>query len=201
MHAEVILIEVKNAVTKQWEFLPDSNSAFGNNNMGIPEKINQKLNICDCELFDCCSSYFHELFSAIEKKANTSSIFKGLPVDVSKKTAFQHNIWFEDIKMGQDASYLYLQDLMAFEYNQTIDKKSGWEEISGVHCTQSWSRVIKNSHDENLTYRKVLGEKFFTDLGFLQTIGKPDQVRIVYWFWNNTNNDPEIEDILKDWTC
>jgi hypothetical protein len=205
MYAVIVLIEVRNPETYVWEYFENNNQIAdyisSANTFDIQRKIDGKLEICHCELFDCCGSYFYELFSAIEKKANTSPFFKGLPDNVSKKIALQHSIWFEDIEMGQDASYLYLQDLLAFDYNQTIDKKSGWEEISGVHCTKSWSRVIKNSYDENLTYRKVLGEKFFIDLDFLQTIGKSDEVRIVYWFWDNTNNDSDIEDILNDWTC
>lgn len=201
MHAEIILVEVRNPETHLWEYFEYNNYACSYNGFDIQRKINWKLKICDCYLFECCGSYFHELFAAIEQKHSSHTLFKGLPNDVSKKIACSHKIWLEDIGIGYDASYLYLEELMAFDYNLPIQKKVGWEEISGVHCTKAWSRVLKSSYETKPTYRKVLGEKFFIDLDFLKTIGKSREVRIVYWFWNNTNDDPVINDILNDWTC
>lgn len=205
MHSEVVLIEVRNPETNLWEYFENDNQigvcADSFKTSDIQSKINWKQGICHCELFDCCGSYFYELFSAIERKNTTPSIFKGLPKDVSEEIACSHKLWFEDIEMGYSASYVYLQDLIAFDYNQTIEQKSGWEEISGVHCTKSWSRVLKSYHDTEHTYRKVLGEKFFIDLDILKTIGKPEEVRIVYWFWDNTNADPNLNNIMNDWTC
>lgn len=200
MHAVVIHVEVINPETHLWKYFEDDNYTSGYNAFDFQEKINWKLQICHCDLFDCCGSYFYELFTAIENK-HTSTLFKGLPKDVSEEITCSHNRWFEDIEMGYAASFVYLKDLITFEYNQTIEKKTGWEEISGVHCTKSWSRVLKSYHDTEHTYRKVLGEKFFIDLDFLKTIGKPEEVRIVYWFWDNTNDDPDMDDILNNWTC
>jgi hypothetical protein len=201
MHAEVILLEVRNPETQLWEYFEYNNFISSNVAFDIQRDINRKLKICHCDIFDCCGSYFHELFIAIEREHSAPSFFKGLPKDVSEEIASSHNIWFEDIEMGYDASYLSLNDLIAFDYNQTIEEKSGWEEISGVHCTKSWSRVLKTYHDTEHTFRNALGEKFFIDLDFLKTIGKPDEVRIVYWFWDNSNADADMDDILNNWTC
>lgn len=201
MHAVVILVELRNPETHLWEYFEYDNYTSSNNSSDIQRKINRKLKICNCNLFECCGSYFYELFAAIKQKHSSPTLFKGLPNDASKKIVFSHKIWLEDIGIGYDASYLYLEDLIAFNYNLPIQKKTGWEEISGVHCTKAWSRVLKSGYEIIPTYRKVLGEKFFIDLDFLKTIGKPREVRIVYWFWDNSNEDPDINEILNDWTC
>ena len=71
------------------------------------------------------------------------------------------------------------------------EKNIGWEEI--WNCTQSDSRILKNQYDTTFTYRKALGEKYFKDLDYLKSLGKIEDVRIVYWFWE-TDFDFDTDD-------
>lgn len=52
-----------------------------------------------------------------------------------------------------------------------------------LECAKSSSRVLKNQYDTPFTYWKALGEKYFKDLDYLKCLGKIEDVRIVYWFW------------------
>lgn len=145
--------------------------------------INSNLRICQCEIFGGYGEVFDELFSEIEKKENNSELFKGLPNDASKSVKQWHTTWFHEIKLGYSASFLSLNDLIAFDYNKLAEKNQGWEEMCALQCAKSGSRVLKNQYDNPFTYRKALGEKFFKDLDYLKTLGKAEDIRTVYWFW------------------
>lgn len=73
------------------------------------------------------------------------------------------------------------------------DKNAGWEEMCPVEFAKSGSSILKNQYDPFFTYRKALCEKFFKNLDYLKTLGKTEDVRIVYWFWE-TDFDFDTDD-------
>jgi hypothetical protein len=189
MPLSIILVELKNSETNRWEYIEDYYFELPS----LQRRINSNLRICQCKLFNGCGEGFYELFSEMEKKENNSELFKGLPNDVSTDVYIWHTTWFYEIKLAYSASFLSLNNLIAFDYNQLADKNAGWEEMCSVQCAKSGSRILKNQYDTPFTYRKALGEKFFKDLDYLKTLGKTEDVRIVYWFWE-TDFDFDTDD-------
>lgn len=187
MPLHIVLVELKNSETNQWEYIEDPNFETPL----FQRIIDSSHRICHCHLFECCGEGFYELFSEIEKNKNDSELFKGFPSDASKDVKQWHNTWFQEIKLAYSASYLSLNDLITFDYNNLTEKNIGWEEI--WNCTQSDSRILKNQYDTPFTYRKALGEKYFKDLDYLKSLGKIEDVRIVYWFWE-TDFDFDTDD-------
>lgn len=80
MPLHIVLVELKNSETNQWEYIEDPN-------FEIPQFqhiIDSTHRICHCHLFECYGEGFYELFSEIEKNKNNSELFKGFPSDASK---------------------------------------------------------------------------------------------------------------------
>lgn len=83
-------------------------------------------------------------------------------------------------------SYITLQELLDFDYYQTFEDRrctrvtnfpGGGQRIDG--------RAEANEGEgEITTFREFLGEGFFDDIAVLQTLGEPDDVRIIFWFDN-----------------
>jgi hypothetical protein len=83
-------------------------------------------------------------------------------------------------------SWLTLKELTDFDYSKTFEdrryakttiNKDGGKFVDG--------RALANEGEgEKTTYRNFLGSGFFQDIAQLQTMGAPDEVRIVFWFDN-----------------
>lgn len=107
---------------------------------------------------------------------------RGLPGDLSpfmvKKTA-EDSFYDDD---GHSASWLLLSELLEFDYAQTFENRrtSGW---LGPR-TLSGSVTCDEGEGENETLRDFLGYAFFADLTSLETLGEPDDVRVVFFFDN-----------------
>lgn len=179
MPLHIILVELKNCETNQWEYIEDPSFETPS----FQHRIDSSLRICHCGLFQGCGEGFYELFSEIEKKKNNTELFRGLPHDVSKDVKQWYTTWFYKIKLAYSASYLSLSDLITFDYNKLTEKNIGWEEMCTLQCAKSSSRILKNHYETSFTYRRALGKKFFKDLDYLKTLGKVEDIRIVYWFW------------------
>lgn len=89
---------------------------------------------------------------------------RGLPPDISVGLKSIINNEYEYEPYG---SYFTLKELLSVNYNQII-----------------WDRRFngKTSERERLSLKDFLGKKFMEDLDFLKTLGKPENVRILFWF-------------------
>lgn len=83
-------------------------------------------------------------------------------------------------------SYITLRELLDFDYEQTFEDRrytkvttfpGGGQRIDGA-------AEANEGEGEITTFREFLGEGFFDDIAVLQTLGEPDDVRIVFWFDN-----------------
>lgn len=90
---------------------------------------------------------------------------RGLPNDISDEVKEMFEEWKSD---SHTESFISLKELNNFNYdNEIIDLTFG--------------EVIE---ENKITYRMFLGDWFFKHLSELNDIGKPDEVRIVFWFDN-----------------
>ena len=83
-------------------------------------------------------------------------------------------------------SYLTLKELIDFDYSQPFeDRRTNKTTIfpNGGSLTDG-RHLAAEGEGEKTTYRKFLGEGFFQDIAQLQTMGAPEDVRIVFWFDN-----------------
>lgn len=93
---------------------------------------------------------------------------RGLPDDVSEEIRQE---WDDDSDIGgNNASWLSLTELLAFDYDQEF------EERSDGHGTLPEGRGVRT------TVRKLLGDWYFERLALLGGLGAPEDVRLVFWF-------------------
>lgn len=83
-------------------------------------------------------------------------------------------------------SWLSLKELLDFDYDQTF-----WDRrVTKTIALPTGSKIINGAalaeegEGKITTYREHLGEWFFKDLQVLETLGNPEDVRIVFWFDN-----------------
>lgn len=82
---------------------------------------------------------------------------RGVPDDMSEQVKKELDLRRYDAHSG---NWIYLKELLDFDFDNCISK---------------------NSKD---TYRELISsEEFFTNLEELRTVGNPEDVRIVFWFY------------------
>lgn len=131
---------------------------------------------------------------------------KGIPYDISDDV----KSYYDSVaKESHSPSYLTLKELLEFNYNKlpsTLDyiirylginpanNIMAHDIISHVHTMnikdeikeETISLIIEYSNEDGtlITYKDELGEMFFQHLEELKTLGKPDDVRVIFWFDN-----------------
>jgi hypothetical protein len=83
-------------------------------------------------------------------------------------------------------SFLTLKELTDFDYSQTFEDRrtSRTTIIAGGGTVTNGAALADQGKGEITTFRTFLGTGFFQDLAQLQTMGTPQNVRIVFWFDN-----------------
>lgn len=103
----------------------------------------------------------------------------GIPADVSDEVRESYERWSSD---AHSASSLTLKQLLDFDY----DKKFWNRRVTKQTGPNSWNgaSLAEEGEGTTISYRENLGEMFFKDLEALKELGKPDDVRLVFWFDN-----------------
>lgn len=111
---------------------------------------------------------------------------KGFPID----SEYLNAPYNKDISIREDImqdgnydgeSWLMLKEMLDFNYEQTF-------EINHLTIEREWDK--KNKHwnktehitTEQTNYREFLGEAYYEDIELLKTLGKPEDVRIIFYF-------------------
>ena len=91
---------------------------------------------------------------------------KGIPNNISHTISKEWEEW--RTTEGHSDSFLTLRELLEFNYNKKfIDDRFG-----------------EDTYGKRITHKEHLGKRFFVHLKELKKLGKPDDVRIVFWFDN-----------------
>lgn len=135
---------------------------------------------------------------------------KGLPIDVSKAVRQESDNWGRD---GHSHSYLTMQELSGFDWKQVVyiggivDEQDYHLFKKTGHPPQSWCQGVSGPNIEVVTpeemekpntngkdrfcrirwpmvYNDEVDSGFVEMLEELKEMGKPDEVRIVFWFDN-----------------
>lgn len=79
------------------------------------------------------------------------------------------------------ASYLTLKELLDFDYNKTFWNRRISRTVGN---STNGAALAEEGEEEIVSYRENLGESFFEVIKVLEELGKPEDVRIVFWFDN-----------------
>lgn len=84
-------------------------------------------------------------------------------------------------------SWLTLKELLDFDYDKTFWNRRISRTIYRADGSVGGSNgacLAEEGEGEIVSYRNNLGEGYFKELEVLKTLGKPEDVRIVFWFDN-----------------
>lgn len=100
----------------------------------------------------------------------------GIPEDASD---FVRNL-YEGDSDWHTATWLTLKQLFDFNYDQVF-----WDRrVTKQVATNVWDGAATAEEGEHVTLREFLGPRFFRDLEILKSLGKPEDVRVIFWFDN-----------------
>ena len=105
---------------------------------------------------------------------------RGLPSDVSAKVRSESDKWGDD---GHSHSWLLLSEMLEVDYEQIFWDRRATKQVG----PNLWSGAALAEEGEGryITLREFLqGSGYFAALEVLQTLGPPDDVRVVFWFDN-----------------
>ena len=104
---------------------------------------------------------------------------RGFPEDASSGVRAAYAEWEGD---AHSASWLTLRDLLDCDYDRTFEDRRYTEQTG----PRSWNggATAEEGKGEMKILRAFLGPGFFADLAVLETLGAPDDVRVVFWFDN-----------------
>lgn len=90
--------------------------------------------------------------------------------------------WSEWEGHGHSASWLTLEQLLAVDYGKTFWNRRVTKQVA----PNAWNGAALAEEGEGTheTLREFLGDTFFLHLDTLKTLGKPEDVRVVFWFDN-----------------
>lgn len=104
---------------------------------------------------------------------------RGLPLDISPEVRDEYNGWRED---AHSCSWLSLAELIEADYDQVFwDRRITRQEAPGMF---NGAALAGAGEGERRTLREFLGEGYFETIEILKTLGKPEDVRVVFWFDN-----------------
>lgn len=99
---------------------------------------------------------------------------RGLPADMSAALVQEWDEWSGD---GHSASWVSVDELLAFDYGATFEDRR-------VTIGNDGGRTAEPGGGEMTTYREFLGSGFFTDLERLAVLNEQGPTRVVFWFDN-----------------
>jgi hypothetical protein len=102
-----------------------------------------------------------------------------IPDDANELIKKAYEDWSGD---AHTATWLTLRQLLEVDYEQQIwDRRVTKQVRPNVWDGAALASEGEGTHE---SLREFLGDHFFRDLEVLKTLGKPDDVRIVFWFDN-----------------
>src|ERR1044072_830652 len=145
----------------------------------VDEKIFPEYNYMSSEPFGWRSYGMFGFLANVNNYSMVPSIkdVKGLPNDSE---------WLNDpdldycYDVGWACSYLTLKELLDFNYDKQFEDRRYSKEVApnifdgGSTCEPGKGQMV--------TFREFLGESFFKHKEVLQSLGKPEDVRVVFWF-------------------
>lgn len=102
---------------------------------------------------------------------------RGLPEDASPEVRAEHD---ESLPNVSAASWLTVAELLAYDYDQVFWDRRVTKRMPGG----GWNgaALAEEGEGEHPSLREFLGNAFFADLVLLQSLGDPEDVRVVFWF-------------------
>lgn len=102
---------------------------------------------------------------------------RGLPKDASPEVMDE-----SDGCDWHSYSYLTVAEMAAFDYSKTFSDMR----VTRQTASNVWNGAARAYPGEETvkTFKEFLGAAFFEDLEVLKGLGKPEDVRIVFWFDN-----------------
>ena len=97
---------------------------------------------------------------------------KGLPEDSEYLNSIGGENWVSD---GGNASYLTLKELLKFDYDLVFEDRRAGKQTTTITLGK------KTTVREHLE-----GSRFFQNLEVLKTLGKPEDVRVIFYFDDTT---------------
>lgn len=94
---------------------------------------------------------------------------RGLPADCSRTVQAAYDRWKCD---HHDASWLAVHELVDFDYEATVEDR--WAGRGGLTLPPGAGRQV--------SYRHLLGQRFFRDLDRLEHMNTKAPTRVVFWF-------------------
>ena len=102
-----------------------------------------------------------------------------IPEDAAPETKESYESWDCD---AHSASWLTLEQLLAVNYEETFWNRR----VTKQTASNCWNGAALAEEGEGTheTLRDFLGSTFFAHLETLKGLGKPEDVRVVFWFDN-----------------
>lgn len=102
-----------------------------------------------------------------------------IPEDAAKETREDYEGWEGD---GHTASWLTLEQLLAVNYDEVFWNRRVTRQLAPnfIHG----ACLAEEGEGTHEVIRDFLGKTFFEHLEILKTLGKPEDVRVVFWFDN-----------------
>ena len=155
-------VEKKNRETQKWEVVRDCIKVNG-----YMKEFHGKDLISSP--FDWRSYDIYGFLAGVRNRSCITPIVepRGIPDDASEEIIKLYN---RDPENCHSSSYLTVEELLAYDYDRSITEiEEYWEE---------------GDEEDPKTIREFLGTFFFDDLKSLKAIGKPNMVRVIFWFDN-----------------
>lgn len=102
---------------------------------------------------------------------------RGLPVEASEELKQIH----EDEYDLHSTSYVYLKELLDFDYSQVFEDRRTTLKTGNVF---DGAHICEAGQGEQTTVREFLGPSYFKILEKLKQYREADKVRLVFWFDN-----------------
>ncbi len=139
-------------------------------------KIDGKWNFADHIPF--CRSY--GLFGFLGGARNYSeaepiAAGRGTPIDISEEVEYNRARWDDD---GHSFSWVSLEELLNFDYSKKFYDMRVFRDGDGA------ARARTLDEAELTDYKTFLPGIFFEELERLRGLGRPADVRIIFWFDN-----------------
>lgn len=169
MDFTICYIEVFDEDTNQWVYVAKSNE---------PETINNWHNNLE-SFFDGFNLSF--LFKIIENKGQNTLLdkYKGLPLDCSETIRKSYDFYFEEVTMCHSASYVYLSEILRFNYNKSLSLI----EIAKKDLKIFYPEIYNTKRNE-ISYKHWFGFKYFEELQLIKNrFQKYQNCRIIYFLF------------------
>ena len=136
----------------------------------------------DGEWVDLNFSPFYQSYSIFGFLANVRNYSAVTPI-IAERRGFPENspsyFIYKRYIDGHSPSYLLIEELLKFDYYQSMEDRRIGKQITPTVFDGSW--CCEKGHGILMTYKKFLGELYFKDLEKLKELKAE---RIVFWFDN-----------------